>query len=77
LSYYGLKDRGWIPGKRNNSYLIQRKQIHSASTHSPTELVPRILSPVNKRPKREADHLLPSSHEVKIVWKFTPFPLMS
>jgi hypothetical protein len=43
-------------------------------TQSPIQWVPGTLSPSVKRPVREADHLPPSSTEVKNAWRYTSTP---
>jgi hypothetical protein len=42
-----------------------------AHLQTPTQWVPRALTPWVKRPGREADHSPPSSVEVKNVWSYT------
>jgi hypothetical protein len=37
-------------------------------------MVPGVLSPGVKLPEREADHLLPTSAEVKKMWIYIPTP---
>jgi hypothetical protein len=43
-------------------------------TQPPIQCVPEVLSPEAKRPGREADHLPPSSAEVKNVWSYASTP---
>jgi len=43
-------------------------------TQPPIQQVPRALALTVKRPRREADHSLPSSAEVKNVWSYTSTP---
>jgi hypothetical protein len=43
-------------------------------THPPIQCVPGALSLVVMRPGREADHLPPSSAEVKNAWSYTSTP---
>jgi hypothetical protein len=43
-------------------------------TQLPIQWVPGVLSLGVKRPRREADHSLPSSAEVKNAWSYTSTP---
>jgi hypothetical protein len=45
-------------------------------TQPPIQWVPEALSLGVKRPGCEADHSLPSSAEVKVVWCYTSIPPM-
>jgi hypothetical protein len=50
------------------------------STQTPIQLVLGALSPIVKRPGREADHTPPTSAEVKKIWIYTstpPYTLMT
>jgi hypothetical protein len=50
------------------------------SIQLPPQRVPKVFSPGTKRPRREADHSLPSSAEVKDVLGYTstsPYVFMS
>jgi hypothetical protein len=44
------------------------------STQPPIQCVPGNVSPAVKQPKREADHSLLSSAEVKNAWSYTSTP---
>jgi hypothetical protein len=74
---YGLDDRGVgvrVPvGSRIFSY-----PLHPDRLWGPPNLLsngyPGNLFPGVKRPRREADHLLPTSAEVKKMWTYTSTP---
>jgi hypothetical protein len=71
---YGLDGRGSIPG-RGMIFLFSIASIPGLRpTQPPTQLVPGTLSPGVKRPGREADHLPPSSVDVKNGGAVPPLP---
>jgi hypothetical protein len=73
---YGLDDRGArssSPGRVKNFLFSKSFRPALRSTQPPIQWEPRVLSPGVKRPGREADHVSPTSVEVKIMWIYT-FP---
>jgi hypothetical protein len=69
---YGLNDRGSIPSRGRDSFLFATASRSSLGSTQPTVcLVPGALSVGVKRPGREADHLPPSSAEVKNALSYT------
>jgi hypothetical protein len=49
-------------------------QTGSGAHPAPIQWVPGVLSPVVKRPDREADHSPPISVKVIKIWIYTPTP---
>jgi hypothetical protein len=58
---------------KNFHFSISSRQA-VGSTWTPSQWVPRDLSPVVMRPEREADHSPPASAEVKKTWIYTLTP---
>jgi hypothetical protein len=74
---YGLHDR-WgrssNPGVMKNFLFSTSSRPALVPTQPPIEWVRGALSPEIKRQGREADHLSPTSAEVKKMWIYTSIP---
>jgi hypothetical protein len=69
---YGLDERGFESRHGLEIFLFTTASRRSlGSTQPPIQWIPGALSLGVKRPRREADHSLPSSAEVKNAWNFT------
>jgi hypothetical protein len=65
---------GSIPGRGNNFLFFTASRPALRPIQPPIHWVPGALSPGVKRPGHEADHLPPSSAEVKKVGAIAPIP---
>jgi hypothetical protein len=72
---YGLDDR-WFESQQGLGVFLLTAASRTAlgPTQPPIHRVPESLSVGVKRPGREADHLPPSSAEVKNAWSYTSPP---
>jgi hypothetical protein len=68
------RGRGSIPDGGKNFHFSMSSRLALGPTQPPIQWVPGALSPGVKRPGREADHLPPTSAEVKKTWVYTSSP---
>jgi hypothetical protein len=71
---YGLDNRGFDSRQGLGVLLIAASRPALRPTQSPIQWVPGAPYLGVKRPGREADHLTPSSAEVKNEWSYTSTP---
>jgi hypothetical protein len=69
-----LRDRGSSPGRVKNSHFSMLSRPALGSTQPPVQWVPGALSQGVNLPEREANHLPPTSAEVKKMWIYTSTP---
>jgi len=70
LNDWGFKSRQWL----GIFLLTTTSRLALGPTQPPIPWVPGALSFGVKRPGREANHLPPSSAEIKNVWIYTSIP---
>jgi hypothetical protein len=71
------RDRICSPGRVKNFLFSTSFRPAMGSTQPPIQWVPEAVSPEIKRPGHEADHLPPTSAEVKKTWCIHPLPRTS
>jgi hypothetical protein len=74
---YGLDSRGSIPSRSNIFLFSISSKLTLRPALQPIQWVLRVISPMEKRPGREADQSPPSSVEVKNGGAIPPLPHMS
>jgi hypothetical protein len=71
---YRLDDRGSIPGRQELLLSTTASTPALASIQSPTQCIPRPLSPMVKWTGPGTDHSSPSSAAVKNAWSYASIP---
>jgi hypothetical protein len=69
-----LRGRNLSPGRSKHFFISTSSRTILGPTQPPIKLIPGALSPRVKRSGREADHVPPTSAEVKNTWICTSTP---